>query len=361
MSANAEREDYENQMSAKAEGEAFEAQISAKAEGEAFEAQVSAKAEGEDHEARISAKAEGEDHEARLSDRTRGAILTIFGGICWGLSGSMGQYLFTREGMDARWLTPIRLFIAGLILFVYCLIREKELLFDIVKHKRTLILLFVYGILGVSFCQLTYFMTIQYSSAGVGTIMQDLSPVMILVMTCIFNKRRPRFLEIASICLAFVGVLLIITHGNLKQLAFPPIAIVTGVLCAMGVCVYNLIAPYLTNHYPVTVLQAWSFLAGGVIVGLVTGGFRIHYSPSPVGIFGIFFVVVVGNILAFTSYIKGVSLIGPSRGILYGFSEPVTAALISTLAFGSAFGFWDLVGFACIFLMLFLISKKKTV
>ena len=294
-----------------------------------------------------------------MSQKSKGAFLTTFGGICWGLSGSMGQFLFTREGMDARWLTPIRLFLAGLILFIYCLIREKRLLFDIVKHKRTLLLLTIYGILGVSFCQLTYFMTIQYSSAGLATIMQDLSPVMILVLTCFINKKRPMLVEVASIGLAFVGVLLIITHGNLQELAFPPISIVTGVLCAACVCVYNLAAPFLTKRYPVTVLQAWSFLAGGIIIGLLTGGFTIQYRPSLVGLFGIVFVVIVGNILAFTSYIKGVSLIGPNRGILYGFSEPVTAALVSALVFHSPFGFWDLVGFACIFFMLFLISKKK--
>ena len=29
------------------------------------------------------------------------------GAACWGVSGCMGQYLFTREGMDSTWLVPI--------------------------------------------------------------------------------------------------------------------------------------------------------------------------------------------------------------------------------------------------------------
>ena len=44
----------------------------------------------------------------RTNKELTGAILTTLGGICWGLSGSMGQYLFTRQGMDSRWLVPIR-------------------------------------------------------------------------------------------------------------------------------------------------------------------------------------------------------------------------------------------------------------
>ena len=48
-----------------------------------------------------------------MNREIKGALLTLSGGACWGLSGSMGQYLFTRQGMDSRWLVPIRLGLAG--------------------------------------------------------------------------------------------------------------------------------------------------------------------------------------------------------------------------------------------------------
>jgi len=294
-----------------------------------------------------------------MSKNAKGALLTTMGGMCWGLSGSMGQYLFTVQGMDARWLTPIRLFLAGVILFFYRLFQNRASLFDILKHKRSLLLLACYGLLGVAFCQLTYFMTIQYSNAGVGTIMQDLSPIMILVMSCILGMRRPKWTEILSLILALVGVYLIVTHGDPKTLSVSPRALILGVLSAVGVTVYNMIAPSLTKDYPVTVLQAWSFLAGGIFVGILGQGYEIHYVPNAMGIFGILFVIAVGNLLAFTSYIKGVQYIGPSKGILYGFSEPVTAALIATVLFHNPFGIFDFLGFLCIFLMLLLISISQ--
>ena len=82
-----------------------------------------------------------------------GAFLSLFGGICWGLSGSMGQYLFTEQGMDARWLVPIRLGLAGVVLFVYCLIRYRERLFAPWKSGRDRRDLLIYGIAGISLCQ----------------------------------------------------------------------------------------------------------------------------------------------------------------------------------------------------------------
>jgi len=51
-----------------------------------------------------------------------------------------------------------------------------------------------------------------------------------------------------------------------------------------------------------------------------------------------------------------VEYIGPDQGILYGFSEPITAAVAAVLIFGSKFTMWDLLGFACVFLMLAFIS-----
>ena len=92
-----------------------------------------------------------------MSNNVKGALLTLSGGICWGLSGSMGQYLFDRQGMDARWLVPIRLFLAGLILFIYCFFKYRDKLFGIWKSPRAAGMLLVYGLAGVSMSQYTYF------------------------------------------------------------------------------------------------------------------------------------------------------------------------------------------------------------
>ena len=163
-----------------------------------------------------------------MSDRVKGACLTMGGAACWGVSGCMGQYLFTREGMDSTWLVPIRLFLAGLILCGYFCIRDRKMLFDpwnVKKNPRNAIDLLVYGLAGVSCCQFTYFLTIQLSSAGMGTILQDLSPVIILLVVCIQQRRGPRVFEIFSILLALVGVFLITTHGSLTGLAVSPAAL----------------------------------------------------------------------------------------------------------------------------------------
>ena len=38
-----------------------------------------------------------------------GIIITLLGGIFWGLSGACGQYLFEYKNVIANWLVPLRL------------------------------------------------------------------------------------------------------------------------------------------------------------------------------------------------------------------------------------------------------------
>lgn len=95
---------------------------------------------------------------------------------------------------------------------------------------------------------------------------------------------------------------------------------------------------------------------GGIATALLFQSWRIAYTPNLMGMLGIAFVVVVGNICAFTLYISGVKQIGPQKAILYSFAEPITAALISVVVLGTAFTVFDAIGFLLIFAMLWLIT-----
>ena len=52
--------------------------------------------------------------EVRTASKTmKGVLCTVLGGMCWGFSGSCGQFLFATYGLDARWLTTVRMLSAG--------------------------------------------------------------------------------------------------------------------------------------------------------------------------------------------------------------------------------------------------------
>lgn len=289
-----------------------------------------------------------------------GIILTLLGGISWGLSGSVGQYLFTVEKMDSRWLVPIRLGSAGVImLLIYLLKFGKEELIKPWKTRREAREMLIYGLLGVSGCQFAYFLTIQLSTAAIATILQNLSPIFILLYTCVRGRRSPKAHELISIALALVGVALIASHGKPENLLGSSVALLTGIISAVCVLIYNVVPVKLMERYPVLLLQGWAFLMGGIFMTMLFRPWSYGYVPSIYGLFGIAFVAVVGNILAFTCYMTGVKMIGPEKAILYGFSEPICAAIIGIFFFGNPFTPADFLGFLCVFGMLLMISSKR--
>ena len=78
----------------------------------------------------------------------RGVLLTLTGGIFWGLSGVCGQFLLQAKGVPTGWLVSVRLLSAGAILLLLCLLQGEKQVFRIWKQDTAGIL--VFGVLGMS-------------------------------------------------------------------------------------------------------------------------------------------------------------------------------------------------------------------
>ena len=44
----------------------------------------------------------------------KGIIITLLGGTFWGISGTMGQFLFQTYHLNTMWLTTMRMIFAGI-------------------------------------------------------------------------------------------------------------------------------------------------------------------------------------------------------------------------------------------------------
>lgn len=168
-----------------------------------------------------------------------GTILTITGGILWGISGVCGQFLFQNKEVTASWLVPIRLVTAGLLLLLYYVSRDKGKAFDIWRSKRNRTDIIVYGLAGMMLCQYSYFQTIEWSNAGTATVIQYLGPALIVVWVCLRMKRLPEKKEVLGVILAVTGIFLIATHGNPTSLALSQKALIMGLISAVSVVIYT--------------------------------------------------------------------------------------------------------------------------
>lgn len=124
-------------------------------------------------------------------EKMRGTALTILGGVFWGLAGVFGKYSFEHRGMTPQWLVNVRLIIAGLILLSTVVAKQKKDTFRIWKNPRHVIRMMLYGMIGIAACQMTYYMAVDDSNAGIATVLQYVAPVIIMLYTSLVNRKLP--------------------------------------------------------------------------------------------------------------------------------------------------------------------------
>lgn len=102
----------------------------------------------------------------------RGFLCAALGGVCWGASGTVGQYLFTCQGVDSGWLTVVRMFLAGVVLLGGALVRHRPQLRAIWSDRRDALRLVLFSVGGLMTCQYTYLAAIRYSNSATATVLQ---------------------------------------------------------------------------------------------------------------------------------------------------------------------------------------------
>lgn len=290
-----------------------------------------------------------------------GVLLTLGGGICWGFSGACGQYLLQHRGLNAGWLVSFRMLTAGALLLIFSALKARSIhaVTDVWRRRTPALRLLAFGLLGMAMCQLTYFVTIGLSNAGTATVLEYLSPVLIMLYLSIRHRRRPGAQKILVLILALAGTLILSTHGNFGALAISRKALIWGLASAVAYALNNLLPGTLMDDYGTLPIVGWGMVLGGAATSIP---YRVW---QPTGIFdgaailALAGVIVVGTLFSYTGYMEGVRRIGPEKANLYACVEPLSATLFAVLWLKSDIQPMDLLGFACILLAVTLLSLRR--
>ncbi|KYM43906.1 DMT family transporter [Fusobacterium necrophorum] len=283
-----------------------------------------------------------------------GILVTFIGGVFWGFSGVAGKYLFESAGVTSDWLVPWRLLTAGSVMLLYLYHKQGKAVFRILKEDCKDLL--IYAVFGMMACQYTYFTTVQYSNAAIATILQYSAPPFIMVYMCYRERKKPERIEVISLVSSCIGVFVLCTHFQFETFVISPKALLWGLISAFAMMINTIQPVNLLKKYGSFLPLAWSMIIGGSLLFLWTRPDRIpvHYTWNLFG--GFFAVVFLGTIVAFTLYMEGIKMIGPTKAALIACVEPISATVLSILLLGTSFEFFDIVGIALILLAVCLLS-----
>lgn len=277
----------------------------------------------------------------------------------WGVSGTFGQFLFQKRGINLEWLITVRMLVSGFMLLMLARLNRDGDLWTIWKNRKDAIQLAWFSITGMLAVQYTYFAAIKYSNAATATVLQYAGPVLITVYLALRTRRFPKFIECIATLLAVAGTFLLVTHGNPDSLSITGMALFFGIASAFALAFYILQPVDLLKKYSANLIIGWAMFIGGSAFSFVHAPWNIEGSWDHFTYTYTAFIVILGTLVPFYAYLTAIKLIGAHKSSLLASAEPLSATIMAVLWLNVPFEIMDWVGSACIVSTVFLLSYEK--
>lgn len=292
----------------------------------------------------------------------KGTIYSLLSGLIWGICGILGEYFFSHYQVSSGWITSMRLLVAGSFVIVLSSIKLQSQLFEIWKNRNNYLPFLAYAILGIFSVQFFFYLCVEYSNATTATILQFISPVFILIYNRIIYKKKASKKAIFYVLTAMLGVFLMATKGDLSKLSITPLALLTGLLSALGV-MFNVILPQrFAKKYGFVPTVGWGMIIAGIFSNFLYPVYNISFQVDAISILICLTIAFLGTAFAFFLSMKAVSLVSPLVVSVVSASEPLSSAVLSVLFLGMVLdGFLVLAMILIIVPMIFLsIEESKS-
>lgn len=292
----------------------------------------------------------------------KGTIYSLLSGLIWGICGILGEYFFAHYQVSSGWITSMRLLVAGSVVLILSSFQLRSQLFDIWKKRKNYLPFLAYAILGIFSVQFFFYLCVEYSNATTATILQFISPIFILLYNRIIYKKKASKSAIFYVLIAMIGVFLMATKGDLSKLSITPLALITGLLSALGL-MFNVILPQrFAKNYGFVPTVGWGMIIAGLFSNVLYPVYEISFQLDAISILICLTIAFLGTAFAFFLSMKAVSLVSPLVVSVVSASEPLSSAILSVLFLGMVLdGFLVLAMILIIVPMIFLsIEESKS-
>ncbi|MBU5352469.1 EamA family transporter [Paenibacillus barcinonensis] len=296
------------------------------------------------------------------TSKWKGFILVLTGASCWGIGGTVAQKLFQMQHIDVNWYVTVRLLCAGiLLLLLQSLTGQRSQIVEVWKTTQTALSFILFGLVGMLAVQYTYMASIDQGNAAVATLLQYLSPVMIMIYMVLRKQSRLTVKLMTCGVLALTGCFLLLTNGSLSQLSVSQPAVIWGLLSGVSAAFYTLYAVKLLKTFDSLVVVGWAMIIGGLGMSFVHAPWKIDLTLlTPVTCGYLLFSILIGTLLAFWFYIASLNYLTPQETSLLGSAEPLAAVGTTVFWLHEPFGVYQWLGTGCIIILIIVLQIKRS-
>lgn len=267
-----------------------------------------------------------------------GVFMCLIAVLSWGgMFPIMGD---TLKIIDPFYFTAFRYVSATVVFAVLLLIIERKK-FTSTEGKFGKLLFFgTMGFAGFSFLVFLGQKIAGPSGAVVASIMMAVQPLLGVILNWIVKRAKPSAFTLLCMLTALVGVVIVITKGDLGVLFSKDTNLFADLLILLGACcwvTYTMGGSYFPGWSPLRYTAVTSFYGSISIVIIVAtatflGLLKIPTIQTVFDVSGaLFYMIFIAGVLAVFCWNAGTKSITPINGILFMNMVPITTFVISVI------------------------------
>ena len=292
-----------------------------------------------------------------MSDNSKGALLVVAAGTCWGITSIFIKYL-SAAGLGEMQISFLRQCFAA-IAFAMIIFFSDRSRFRI--NPKDLWLIMTVGLINGVIFNFLYYYTIIHSRASIAVVLLYTSPVFVMILARIFFKERLTTYKIAALVLTVAGCILV-TGVIGEGYTPPPAAILTGVLTGLAFAMNNILTSAAVKKNPPKTVTLYTLIFSFIfLIPFSGGGSLIDICRSDPLVPAVALLMsLVTCVMAQYFFSMGLNLIESGKAAIYGAAEPVVGTLTGIFIFHEESNFLKIAGVVMVLSAIVLISKSGT-
>ncbi len=219
-------------------------------------------------------------------------------------------------------------YIIALLFMIPMMYHENSKAFQI--SKKQFKKLFILGFSGIFAYSFFFFNGLRLVKASHGSLIVALNPALVMLLSAVLGKEKISFLKVVGLISSILGVILVISHGNVFEL-FDMFswgdAFMLG--CPVSWAFYTYYAKDALGESTPLQASTWAILLGLSMI-LVFVPFEPFPSVIAPKVWGsLTYLGICGSVLGFVWYYEGVKKIGPVKTSVFNNLIPIFAMIIS--------------------------------
>lgn len=228
-------------------------------------------------------------------------------------------------------------------------------------EKRYFLIIIAIGVIGYAISIVTQETGTMLSSAQMGAIITSSTPAFMVVFAWFILKERLTFKKGISICLATIGVIIIVGIGNLNMSNM--LGGISLLIAALTWALMSVLVKRLPSDYSQIVVTTYSTLVALIVLTPFVlprlHAIDVSQLTRPTIWGGLLYLGIISTAVAFLLWNRGLQMLNASSGGLFFFFQPVVGTLLGWLILGEKIGVTFWVGSTLILIGVLLVIREK--